>query len=207
MDKKSSIEKSYEIAKTRYAELGVDTEIAMEKLSTLSISLHCWQGDDVGGFETPDAILSGGGIQVTGNYPGKARNVNELRMDLEKVYSLLPGKHRLNLHAIYGEFGGKRIDRNEISTEHFKGWVDWAKRQNIKLDFNATCFSHPKADNGFTLSSKNKSTRDFWIEHVKRCREISAFMGRELKALASTISGFQMGQRTLQWIAGRIVPY
>jgi len=182
MDKKSSIEKSYEIAKTRYAELGVDTEIAMEKLSTLSISLHCWQGDDVGGFETPDATLSGGGIQVTGNYPGKARNVNELRMDLEKVYSLLPGKHRLNLHAIYGEFGGKRIDRNEISTEHFKGWVDWAKRQNIKLDFNATCFSHPKADNGFTLSSKNKSTRDFWIEHVKRCREISAFLGRELKS-------------------------
>jgi len=182
MDKKSSIEKSYEIAKTRYAELGVDTEIVMEKLSTLSISLHCWQGDDVGGFETPDAILSGGGIQVTGNYPGKARNVNELRMDLEKVYSLLPGKHRLNLHAIYGEFGGKRIDRNEISTEHFKGWVDWAKRQNIKLDFNATCFSHPKADNGFTLSSKNKSTRDFWIEHVKRCREISAFLGRELKS-------------------------
>jgi len=182
MDQTTLIEKCYEIAKQRYAELGVATEAAMEKLSNLSISLHCWQGDDVGGFETPDAELSGGGIQVTGNYPGKARNVGELRMDLEKVYSLVPGKHRLNLHAMYGEFGGKRVDRDEVSTEHFKGWVEWAKQQNIKLDFNATCFSHPKANDGFTLSSKDKAIRDFWIEHVKRCREISAFMGREQKS-------------------------
>ncbi len=182
MDQAGLIEKSYEIAKQRYADLGVDTEAEMEKLNKISISLHCWQADDVGGFEMPDAALSGGGIQVTGNYPGKARNVNELRMDLEKVYSLLPGNHRLNLHAIYGEFGGKRVDRDEITIDHFKGWVDWAKKQHIKLDFNATCFSHPKANDGFTLSSKNKSIRDFWIEHVKRCREISAFMGRELKS-------------------------
>lgn len=182
MDQAGLMEHSYEIAKQRYAELGVNTEAVMEKLSKISISLHCWQADDVGGFETPEAAFSGGGIQVTGNYPGKARNVNELRKDLEKVYSLLPGKHRLNLHAIYGEFAGKRVDRDEITTDHFKGWVNWAKDRNIKLDFNATCFSHPKANDGFTLSNKNKSIRNFWIEHVKRCREISAFMGRELKS-------------------------
>ncbi|MCI0493479.1 L-rhamnose isomerase [candidate division KSB1 bacterium] len=180
MNQSSLITKAYDMAKQRYAEWDVDTEFALKRLNQLSISLHCWQADDVGGFETPEATLSGGGIQVTGNYPGKARNADELRMDLEKVYSLLPGKHRLNLHAIYGDFGGKRIDRDEITADHFKGWVDWAKHQNIKLDFNASCFSHPKANDGFTLSSKNKSIRNFWIEHVKRCREISAFMGREL---------------------------
>jgi L-rhamnose isomerase len=180
MNQSSLITKAYDMAKQRYAEWDVDTEFALKRLNQLSISLHCWQADDVGGFETPEATLSGGGIQVTGNYPGKARNADELRMDLEKVYSLLPGKHRLNLHAIYGDFGGKRIDRDEITTDHFKGWVDWAKHQNIKLDFNASCFSHPKANDGFTLCSKNKSIRNFWIEHVKRCREISAFMGREL---------------------------
>ena len=180
MNQSSLITKSYDMAKQKYAEFDVDTELAMKKLNQLSISLHCWQADDVGGFETPDATLSGGGIQVTGNYPGKASNADELRTDLEKVYSLLPGKHRLNLHAIYGDFGGKRVDRDEITTDHFKGWVDWAKQQHIKLDFNASCFSHPKANDGFTLSSKDKSIRNFWIEHVKRCREISAFMGREL---------------------------
>ena len=180
MDRSSLMKKSYEMAKERYAELNVDTESAMETLSKISISLHCWQADDVRGLETPDATLTGGGIQVTGNYPGKARNADEMRMDLEKVYSLLPGNHRLNLHAIYGEFGGKRIDRNEVTIDHFKGWIDWAKMQHIKLDFNASCFSHPKADDGFTLSSKDKSIRDFWIEHVKRCREISAFMGSQL---------------------------
>ncbi|MCU0646027.1 MAG: L-rhamnose isomerase [bacterium] len=182
MNQSSLITKAYDMAKQRYAEWDVDTEFALKRLNQLSISLHCWQADDVGGFETPESTLSGGGIQVTGNYPGKARNADELRMDLEKVNSLLPGKHRLNLHAIYGDFGGKRIDRDEITTDHFKGWVDWAKHQNIKLDFNASCFSHPKANDGFTLSSKDKSVRKFWIEHVKRCREISAFMGRELSS-------------------------
>jgi L-rhamnose isomerase len=176
------IEKAYEIAGEKYAEVGVNTEKAMAALSNISISLHCWQGDDVGGFEAPDAALSGGGIQVTGNHPGKARTIAELRQDLQKAFSLIPGNHRLNLHAMYGEFGGRFVDRNEIGTEHYKGWVEWAKDQEIKLDFNATCFSHPKADSGLTLSSLDKEIRRFWIEHVKLCREISAFMGRKLQS-------------------------
>ena len=180
MTTETSIKKSYELAKEKYAGIGVDTEKAIDVLSKTSISLHCWQGDDVGGFETPDAELSGGGIQVTGNYPGKARTVAELKMDAEKAFSLIPGKHRFNLHASYGEFGGKKIDRDEVEPEHFTGWIEWAKGIDIKLDFNATCFSHPKADDGFTLSSKDESTRKFWIEHVNRCRKISAFMGKEL---------------------------
>jgi len=153
MTTETSIKKSYELAKEKYAGIGVDTEKAIDVLSKTSISLHCWQGDDVGGFETPDAELSGGGIQVTGNYPGKARTVAELKMDAEKAFSLIPGKHRFNLHASYGEFGGKKIDRDEVEPEHFTGWIEWAKGIDIKLDFNATCFSHPKADDGFTLSS------------------------------------------------------
>ncbi len=182
MATKDRTQKAYKIAQELYAELGVDTQSAIARLKDIPISLHCWQGDDVGGFERPDAELSGGGIQVTGNHPGKARTVQELRLDLEKAYSLIPGSHRLNLHAIYGEFGGKAVDRNEIGPEHFQGWVDWAKGQNVKLDFNATCFSHPKADSGFTLSNRDKGVREFWIEHVKLCRNISAFFGRELKS-------------------------
>lgn len=178
MDSKK-ITKAYEVAKERYAELGVDVDTALENLSQISLSIHCWQGDDIGGFERPDSGLSGGGIQVTGNYPGKARNVDELRNDLEKVYSLIPGHHRLNLHAIYGDFGGKYFDRDQISPEHFKGWFEWAKENDLKIDFNSTCFSHPMADSGFTLSSKDKSIRDFWIEHVKKAREISSFIGKE----------------------------
>jgi len=170
---------AFNIAKERYAELGVDVDAALENLSQISLSIHCWQGDDVGGFERPDSGLSGGGIQVTGNYPGKARNVDELRMDLKQVYSLIPGKHRLNLHAIYGDFGGKYVDRDQIAPEHFKGWIEWAKENDLKIDFNSTCFSHPMAHSGFTLSSKDKSIRDFWIEHVKKAREISAFIGKE----------------------------
>ncbi len=176
-----NIHKQYNNAKERYAELGVDTDKVIEKLKSISLSLHCWQTDDVGGFEVPDAELSGGGIQVTGNYPGKAGNIEEMRADLDKVYSLLPGKHRLNLHAIYGEFGGKRVDRDEIEPEHFKGWMDWAKERGIKLDFNGTFFSHPMADSGFTLSHPDKNIRDFWIEHGKRSRQIAAAFGREQK--------------------------
>jgi L-rhamnose isomerase len=176
----SEIERTYEMARERYALMGVDTEKALEALEDIAISIHCWQGDDVGGFERPDAQLDGGGIQVTGNYPGKARTIEELRMDLEKVLSLVPGRHRLSLHAIYGEFGSKPVDRDAIEPEHFTGWIDWARTQDIKLDFNATCFSHPKADAGFTLSSKNKEIREFWIEHAKKCRAISAVIGREL---------------------------
>lgn len=178
--KEAYYDKAYELAKEAYGEIGVDTEKAMEALAQVPVSLHCWQGDDVGGYETPDATLDGGGIQVTGNYPGKARSVEELRRDLEKVYSLVPGKHRLNLHARYGEFGGKKVDRDEITTEHFTGWAEWAKEQELGMDFNATLFSHPKAADGFTLASKDKGIRDFWIEHTKRAREITAFFGKEL---------------------------
>jgi len=172
------IQKQYNIAKERYAELGVDTDKALERLKSISLSLHCWQTDDVGGFETPDAKLSGGGIQVTGNFPGKSRNIKEMRSDLEKAYSLLPGNHRLSLHAIYGEFDGRKVDRDAVEPEHFNGWMDWSKENNVKLDFNGSFFSHPKADSGFTLSSPDKGIRDFWIEHGKRSRQIAAALGR-----------------------------
>jgi L-rhamnose isomerase len=178
MNTAQKIEKAYEEARERYAEWGVDTEKALERLAAYPVSLHCWQGDDVGGFERPDAALSGGGIQVTGNHPGKARNPEELRMDLDKACSLIPGRHRLNLHAIYGEFGGKRVDRDAIEPRHFEGWIHWARERGFALDFNASCFSHPRADEGFTLSSADEGIRSFWIEHVNRCREISAAMGR-----------------------------
>lgn len=178
--KEAYYDKAYELAKEAYGEIGVDTEKAMEALARVPVSLHCWQGDDVGGYEAPDATLTGGGIQVTGNYPGKARSVEELRRDLEKVYSLVPGRHRLNLHASYGEFGGKKVDRDEITTKHFTGWAEWAKEQELGMDFNATLFSHPKAEDGFTLASKDKGIRNFWIEHTKRAREITAFFGKEL---------------------------
>lgn len=178
--KKETIEKAYELAKAQYAELGIDTDKVIEKLDSISISLHCWQTDDVGGFEKADATLGGGGIQATGNFPGKAKTIGQMRSDLDKVFSLLPGKQRLSLHAIYGEFGGKLVDRDEIETSHFQGWIDWAKERGVGLDFNCTCFSHPYADDGYTLSSKNETIRKFWVEHVKRCREIGAEMGRQL---------------------------
>lgn len=177
---KELIEKAYQLAKERYAELGVDTELALQKMGNLAISLHCWQTDDVGGFETPDAALSGGGIQATGNYPGKATSIAQVRADLEKVLSLLPGKQRLNLHAIYGDFQGEKVDRDQIEVKHFQSWIDWCKTQGIGMDFNASCFSHPRAADGFTLSSKNEENRKFWVEHVKRCRAISAEAGKQL---------------------------
>ena len=174
----NNINKAWEIAVEQYDELGVDVSVALKKLRGVPLSLHCWQGDDVGGFETPESTLSGGGIQVTGNYPGKARNAEELRRDLDKAYALIPGNHRLNLHAIYGEFGGKKVDRDEIETSHFAGWMAWSKENDIPLDFNGTFFSHPKANDGFTLSSKDKGIRDFWIEHAKRIRLIGAEFGK-----------------------------
>ena len=179
--KDEKIINSYKIAKERYAEWSVDTDVAVKRMEEFNISLPCWQGDDVGGFEKPDSVLSGGGIQATGNYPGKARSIPELMQDIEKVMSLLPGKQRFNLHASYGDFGSEFVDRNEIEVRHFKKWIDWAKSLGIGLDFNPTCFSHPKADEGYTLSSKNEDIRKFWIEHVKRCREIGAAMAKELK--------------------------
>lgn len=180
MDKTELIKKAYELAKESYAAIGVDTDAAIAKMKDVNISLHCWQTDDVGGFETPDAELGGGGIQTTGNYPGKAGTIEEMRADLDKVLALLPGKQRLNLHAIYGDFEGEFVDRDQIELKHFQSWIDWAKERAMGLDFNATCFSHPKADDGFTLSSKNEENRKFWVEHVKRCRAISAEMGKQL---------------------------
>ncbi|HLO59128.1 MAG TPA: L-rhamnose isomerase [Bacteroidales bacterium] len=178
--KKQTIEQAYSHAKDQYAELGINTDEALKKLDDIKISLHCWQTDDVGGFETPDAVLGGGGIQATGNYPGKARTISQLQQDIEKAMSLLPGKQRLNLHAIYGDFGGQRVDRDQIEVKHFQGWIDWAKKHTAGLDFNPTCFSHPYANDGFTLSSKNEKYRKFWIEHVKRTRQIAAEMGKQL---------------------------
>jgi len=173
------IEKAYEQARQRYAELGVDTEAAMKRLSSTAISLHCWQGDDVGGFEKTEEGLSGGGIMATGAYPGKARTADELRMDLEKTLSLIPGKHRLNLHAMYAETKGK-VERNELSAEHFTAWIDWAKANGLGMDFNGTFFSHPKAESGFTLSSADEGIRRFWVEHGIACRKIGAAMGKQL---------------------------
>jgi L-rhamnose isomerase len=178
--RKAVIEKAYQLAKEQYAALGVDTEKALADLNNIKISLHCWQTDDVGGFEKAGAVLGGGGIQATGNFPGKSKTIEQMRADLDKVMSLLPGKQRLNLHAIYGEFGGKLVDRDRIEVKHFQGWIDWARKREIGLDFNCTCFSHPYADDGFTLSSKNEKIRKFWVEHTKRCRAISAEMGKQL---------------------------
>ncbi|MGE5411006.1 MAG: L-rhamnose isomerase [Clostridiales bacterium] len=173
-------EKAYQFAKAQYAEMGLNTDEAINKLESIKISLHCWQADDVAGFESPEAELEGGGIQVTGNYPGKAKTIAQLRSDIEKVISLLPGKQRLNLHAIYGDFKGEKVDRDKIEIKHFQSWIDWAKQIGIGLDFNPTCFSHPYAEDGFTLSSKNELHRNFWIEHIKRTRKIAAEMGKEL---------------------------
>jgi len=180
MNQKELIEKSYALAKEQYAAIGVDTDAVLKKMEDVVISLHCWQADDVGGYETQDAVLTGGGIQATGNYPGKATNIQELRKDLEKVITLLPGRQRLNLHASYGDFKGERVDRDQIEIKHFQSWIKWCKKLNIGLDFNATCFSHPRADSGYTLSSRNESDRQFWVEHLKRCRSIAAEIGKEL---------------------------
>ena len=176
--KDAQIQKAYEAAKERYAEIGVNTDAVLEQIAKVSLSLHCWQTDDVTGFENPDGQLSGG-IQATGNYPGKARNIEEVRKDIEKVKTLLPGNHRLNIHAIYGDFGGQKVDRDQIGPKHFQSWIDWAKANNMKLDFNSTSFSHPKSGDQ-TLSNRDKGIRDFWIEHTIRSRKIADEMGKQL---------------------------
>jgi L-rhamnose isomerase len=171
---------NYEIAKEKYREIGVDTESALELLGCIPISLHCWQLDDVAGFEIKEQALSGGGILSTGGYPGKARDFSELLSDLEKVLVLIPGKLKINLHAIYGDFKGQKVDRDMVSPQHFIKWIDWAKENNVGLDFNPSLFSHPLAESGYTLASSDKKIRDFWIEHVKRSRKISDYIGKEL---------------------------
>jgi L-rhamnose isomerase len=175
----SSCHAAFQLACEQYADWGVDVEAALESLAQIPISLHCWQGDDVAGFEPREGGLSGG-IAVTGNYPGAARGPHELRQDLDEVLRLLPGRHRLNLHACYGEFEGRPADRDAIGPEHFQGWIDWAAERGLGLDFNPTCFAHPKAADGFTLSHPDPAIRSFWIEHARRCREIAAEMGRRL---------------------------
>jgi len=175
MVKKATVLSAYELAKERYAAVGINTDEALAKIQKISLSLHCWQADDVSGFENPDGVLSGG-IQATGNYPGKARNIEELRADIIKAASLIPGEHRLNLHAIYGDFQGVFVDRDQLEPKHFQSWMVWAKENGFKLDFNSTSFSHPKSGE-LTLSNPNKEIRDFWIEHTKRCRAISEAMG------------------------------
>lgn len=172
---KNTIE-AYKMAKERYATLGVDTEKAMDILQHIALSLHCWQTDDVKGFENLGGSLTGG-IQVTGNYPGRARTIDEVRADALKVMSLIPGKHRFSLHATYGDFQGKVVDRNEIEPAHFQSWMEWAKENGLKLDFNSTSFSHPKSGN-LTLANPDESIRRFWIEHTERCRWISEEMGK-----------------------------
>jgi L-rhamnose isomerase len=173
------IEQSYVAARDVYAKWGVDTDAVLETLGSIPISIHCWQGDDVTGFQRASEQLTGG-IQVTGNYPGSARTPDELRKDIEKVLSLVPGRHRLNLHAIYAEIHGEKVERNELQPRHFENWVNWAKEQGLGLDFNPTFFSHPLSDDGFTLSHPNKEVREFWIEHGKACRKIGEYFGKEL---------------------------
>ena len=169
------IKQAYDYAIERYAAIGVDVEKAMEQLQKLQLSLHCWQADDVTGFESTGELT--GGIQATGNYPGKARNIDELRADILKAASLIPGKHRLNLHEIYGDFGGKFVDRDQVEPEHFESWMQWAEENNMKLDFNSTSFSHPKSGD-LTLSNPDEEIRSFWIEHTKRCRAVAEEMGK-----------------------------
>lgn len=179
------VESMYALAKERYALIGVDTDAALARLATVPISLHCWQGDDVGGFEGPEGDI-GGGLAVTGNFPGKARTAQELRQDLDVAYSLIPGTHRLNLHAIYAETGGTEVSRDALQPEHFAAWIDWAKANKHGLDFNPTLFAHPLADDGFTLSSYDAGTRKFWIDHCIACRKIGAAMGEALGVPAVT---------------------
>jgi L-rhamnose isomerase len=175
----AQIHAAYAVARERYAMLGVDAEHALARLRPIALSLHCWQGDDVGGFEHSGESL-GGGLAATGNYPGKARNADELRQDLDTAYSLIPGQHRLNLHAMYAETGGTKVERDALRPEHFAAWADWARATGHGIDFNPSCFSHPLAASGFTLASYDAGIRRFWIDHCIACREIGTFFGRTL---------------------------
>jgi L-rhamnose isomerase len=175
----TAIEHAYGLARERYAELGVDTDKALERLVAIPVSLHCWQGDDVGGFENSGQQI-GGGLAVTGHYPGKARTPDELRSDLDKALSLIPGTHRLNLHASYAETGGQKVERDTLGPEHFRNWIAWAKSKGMGLDFNPTYFAHPKASDGWTLAHPDPAVRKFWVDHGILCRRIGAAMGEAL---------------------------
>jgi len=179
------VETAYRLAQERYAAMGVDSERALTRLAGIALSIHCWQGDDVGGFENSGEALSGG-IATTGNYPGKARTADELRADLDQAYGLIPGRHRLNLHAMYAETGGQRVERNALLPEHFAAWADWARANGHGVDFNPSLFSHPLAASGFTLASADPGVRQFWIEHCIACRQVGAYFGRELGTPAVT---------------------
>ncbi len=177
----AAVEDAFRLAAERYAAIGVDVHAALDRLREVPISLHCWQGDDVGGFENAGDAL-GGGLAVTGNYPGKARTPDELRADLEQALACIPGRHRLNLHAFYAETGGRRIERDALTAEHFAAWIDWAKDNDLGMDFNPTCFSHPLAADGFTLAHRDAKIRQFWIDHCRACRQIGAAIGQALGA-------------------------
>ena len=184
MKKEELIQKAYEIAVERYAAVGVDTEQVLKTMQDFHLSLHCWQADDVAGFEVQAGSLTGG-IQATGNYPGKARNIDELRADILKAASYIPGTHRLNLHEIYGDFQRKVVDRDQVEPEHFKSWIEWGKEHNMKLDFNSTSFSHPKSGD-LSLSNPDEGIRQFWIEHTKRCRAVAEEMGKAVTDVVVT---------------------
>jgi L-rhamnose isomerase len=177
---------AFSLACERYASLGVDVERALAVLAATPVSMHCWQGDDVGGFERVGAELEGGGIQATGNYPGKARSIDELRGDIERALALIPGRHRLNLHALYADLGGRKVDRNEYSVREFQSWIDWAKGRGLGMDFNPSFFSHPLAADGWTLTHPDRAVREFWIEHGIACRRIGAEIGRQLGSTTVT---------------------
>ncbi len=172
------VEAAYDAAKAQYALLGVDADAALASLTETPISVHCWQGDDVGGFEVQEEAVDGGGIMATGDFPGRARNADELRADASKAFSLIPGKLRFNLHAIYAETDGKRVERDQLGPEHFRRWIDWGKANGVALDFNPTFFAHPLANSGYTLSSADENVRSFWVRHGIACRRIAEAMGR-----------------------------
>ena len=184
--KTRTLEQAYRLARERYAEVGVDCDRALKRLARVAISVHCWQGDDIAGFERA-GTAGDGGLQVTGSYPGRARSGDELRQDLEQVYRLIPGRHRLNLHAMYAETDGRRVERNELAPEHFGRWMDWARQRSLGLDFNPTFFAHPRAASGFTLSSADPGIRRFWVEHGIACRRIGAAMGRKTGIIIGSV--------------------
>ncbi len=180
-----SVKQAYEIAKEAYAKLGIDTDKVIKEVAEIPVSIHCWQGDDVRGFENPEGDLTGG-IQTTGNYPGRARSIDELKADIEKIFTLIPGTKRLNLHAIYLDNLGGKVERNAIEPKHFETWIDFAKKNKIALDFNPTCFSHPNMKDGLTLSSPDDSVREYWVEHCIASRKIAEYFGKELGTMCYT---------------------